>query len=633
MLFCRVKRGTSVLNEDRYDDEIDEKRRSGIISKSIGTATYEVETADVKTYPKTKEEENQIRAALEQNEFLSNVLKNDRYQRFIDCMYNEKVPLGEELIKEGDFGAHVYISRTGTYEILIQNQSITTFNDVRVFGELAILYSAKRHASIRAVDNNCSVWALDCKTFKILSIKTALEEQEEIASFLQNVPELGTAPIEKLYQVANLLELEFFKSGTKIIKQCELGNKFYIIRAGTVTVEKDNEKVKELSRGRYFGEVALLKDEFRQATVRADPPGVECLTLTREHFIEHFGNIHEFVRLKSEPYTATEKLSDIPNINLDEFNVLQTLGLGAYGRVQLIQHSRQKSLVFALKYIKKSEIRKKTHQEQVYNEKNLHSSCNSPFITRMYRSFKTSKYIYFILEVGLGGDLWSLLHSQKLKRFDEDKAKFYAGCVLEGLSYLHALGIIYRDLKPENIIVHHNGYIKLADFGFAKRTDAKEKTFTFVGTAEYVAPEIILSKGYNRAVDYWAYGVFVYELLVGKTPFRTNDPGHMNTYKLILKGIESVIFPEYVSGTAKNLIKKLCTQSSSDRLGCQKTGIQAIKKHLWFGSLDWNKLSHLEVEPPYRPKLIDNVDTRYFEKFPDDKDVPPDDFSDWDKDL
>ncbi|CAH1108714.1 unnamed protein product [Psylliodes chrysocephalus] len=632
MLFCKYKRSTSVLNDKNCEpnEEIYEKRRSGIISKSVG-APYELDK-DVKIFPKTTEEESEIYSALQQNEFLSNILQEKRYQKFISCMYKQTVEAGEIIIKEGEMGSFVYISCTGSYEIIIGNDTVVTFNDVRVFGELAILYSAQRHATVKALENG-SIWVLDNHTFKILIIKSTMEEQEEMVSFLKNVPKLNTAPTENLYQVANLFKLEFFKSNTKIFEQCELGDKFYIIRAGTVTMERDNEKVEELTKGRYFGEVALLKDEFRQSTVTANPPGVECLTLVRHEFIEHFGNIEEFVKLKSGPNIASVKLSEFSNLDLDEFDVIQTLGLGAYGRVQLIQHCRQKSLVFALKYIKKSEVKKPAQQQQVYNEKILHTSCNSPFITRMYRSFRTPKYIYFLLEVGLGGDLWSLLHSQKVKRFDEDKTKFYAGCVLEGLSYLHSLGILYRDLKPENIIVHHTGYIKLADFGFAKRTDAKEKTFTFVGTAEYVAPEIIMSKGYDKGVDYWAYGIFIYELLVGRTPFRTNDPGPMNTYKLILKGIENVVFPEYISGSAKSIIRKLCTQSASDRLGCQKTGIQAIRKHLWFGSMDWQKLVNQELQPPYKPELKNNIDTRYFDTFPEDKNVPPDDYSKWDEDF
>ncbi|KAG5882994.1 hypothetical protein JTB14_004333 [Gonioctena quinquepunctata] len=203
------------------------------------------------------------------------------------------------------------------------------------------------------------------------------------------------------------------------------------------------------------------------------------------------------------------------------------------------------------------------------------------------------------------------------------------GCVLEGLAYLHERGILYRDLKPENVIVHHNGYLKLADFGFAKQIDAKEKTFTFVGTAEYVAPEIILNKGYNKGADYWAFGVFIYELLVGKTPFRTNDPAHLQTYRMIMRGIDTVVFPYIVNNKAKSLIKKLCAQNSSDRLGCLKNGVEAIRKHPWYSNFEWDKLANLELEPPYKPQLSNNTDTRYFDRFPDEKDVPEDDFSEW----
>lgn len=204
---------------------------------------------------------------------------------------------------------------------------------------------------------------------------------------------------------------------------------------------------------------------------------------------------------------------------------------------------------------------------------------------------------------------------------------------MEGISYLHDLGIIYRDLKPENIVVHNNGYLKIADFGFAKRTDAKEKTFTFVGTPEYVAPEIIQNLGYNKAVDYWAFGVLIYELLVGKTPFRSRDPAHLSTYKLILRGIDSVIFPSQVPKKAKMLIKKLCKPFPSERLGSQKGGVKSIKAQPWFSDFDWDKLRNLEMDAPYKPEILHNTDTKYFEKFREDASVASDDFSDWDSEF
>ncbi|KAJ8974490.1 hypothetical protein NQ317_006538 [Molorchus minor] len=291
---------------------------------------------------------------------------------------------------------------------------------------------------------------------------------------------------------------------------------------------------------------------------------------------------------------------------------------------------------FALKSMKKIEIIGRNHQDQIYNERDLQMACNSQFIVRLYRTFKDLKYIYLLLEVCLGGDLWNHLHRQKKHNFDETSAKFYAGCVVEALAYLHQHGVIYRDLKPENLIIHTSGYLKLTDFGFAKKIDSKEKTYTFVGTAEYIAPEIILNKGHTKGVDYWALGVLIYELLVGRTPFKTNNGDHMKTYKRILKGIDQAAFPYFLSVKAKSLIKKLCTQSSSDRLGCQRGGINNIKNHPWFATLNWYQLTNCMIEPPFIPELENNFDTKYFEDAEckgSQESIPPDFHSAWDEDF
>nr|CAD7206535.1 unnamed protein product [Timema douglasi] len=151
-------------------------------------------------------------------------------------------------------------------------------------------------------------------------------------------------------------------------------------------------------------------------------------------------------------------------------------------------------------------------------------------------------------------------------------------CVVEALVFLHDRGFIYRDLKPENLLIDSTGYIKMTDFGFAKRIGTSGKTWTFAGTPEYVAPEIILNRGHDRSVDYWALGVLTYELLSGSPPFRGTD--HLKTYGLILKGIESVKgFPKEITREAKGLIRKLCRVVPTERLGYQKNGIADIKNH------------------------------------------------------
>lgn len=223
-----------------------------------------------------------------------------------------------------------------------------------------------------------------------------------------------------------------------------------------------------------------------------------------------------------------------------------------------------------------------------------------------------------------------MLQRQRNRRFEEKEAQFICGCVLESFEYLHSRGIVYRDLKPENLLIAPNGYVKLTDFGFAKSVTVRVKTYTFAGTPEYVAPEIVLTKGHDRAVDYWAYGVFVFEMLTGKTPFRTDDASHMRTYNKILSGIDNVTFPSYVNPRAKHLVDRLCRPVASERLGMQRGGIKDIKNHKWFQGFDWHKLSRCEMPSPFKPKLKSITDTSNIDKFSKDLDIPPDDLSGWD---
>lgn len=202
--------------------------------------------------------------------------------------------------------------------------------------------------------------------------------------------------------------------------------------------------------------------------------------------------------------------------------------------------------------------------------------------------------------------------------------------MVEAFEYLHARGIIYRDLKPENLLIAANGYIKLTDFGFAKKMQERGKTFTFAGTPEYVAPEIVLNRGHDRAVDYWTLGCFIYEMLRGRTPFRTDDSSHMKTYTKILGGIDNVDFTN-IPHKARHLIEKLCRPIPADRLGMQKTGIKEIKNHRWFLGFNWEKFEKCEIPSPFKPKLKSPIDTSHIDKFKKDKDVPPDEISGWDQ--
>lgn len=581
-----------------------------------------------------------ILSAIENNDFLCSLLQNKKLQDVVDCMYPENVSPNQIIIKEEDEGSHLYISVTGTYEVIQKNQIIKTFSDVRVFGELALLYNARRLATIKARTFG-KIWILDRVIFKHLMVNSDIEQREEIVEFLKTVPKLNSVPLDVLEEVASLLKLEFFRTGIKIVEEGETNpDKFYIIKAGSVTVSKKSEgPIDKLYKGSFFGELALLKEKERKATVIADPPGTECLILTRREFIAHFGNIPDCfsINVQTQPYKPMEEIIEHTDLNLSDFNLINTLGIGGFGRVELVQHSSKKELVFALKCMKKHLIAAQKHQEHVFNEKNIQILCKNNFIVRLYRTYKDTKFLYFLLEPCLGGDLWAHLHKQKLRYFEEPQARFYAACVVEAFNYLHERLIIYRDLKPENLLIDAKGYVKLTDFGFAKKLQmlkkCVKKTYTFAGTPEYVPPEIILNQGHDKAVDYWALGVFIFELLAGKTPFRTDDVTYMKTYKLILKGIDDVEFPKHVSDEGKQLVKALCKSTPVQRLGCGSRGISDVKKHKWFGGLDWERFGECKVAAPFRPNLRTNTDVHYFEKFEREEGVPPDEISDWDKEF
>jgi cGMP-dependent protein kinase len=230
---------------------------------------------------------------------------------------------------------------------------------------------------------------------------------------------------------------------------------------------------------------------------------------------------------------------------------------------------------------------------------------------RLHRSFRDSERLYMLMEYCPGGEVWAMLRNWG--RFDEQTARFYCAAALEAFDYLHRHFIIYRDLKPENMLLDKNGIPKLADFGFAKCLKSESgRTFTFCGTAEYVAPEIILNKGQSLGVDLWALGIFMYELISGTPPFASTDP--MFTYNSILKGVQSLAWPKYFSESAKSLICKFCRREPAQRLGYGR--IEDARRDPWFQGFDFVSFRNHTMRPPIKPKLRSPTDTQNFDRFP-----------------
>jgi len=311
-------------------------------------------------------------------------------------------------------------------------------------------------------------------------------------------------------------------------------------------------------------------------------------------------------------------------IEFADLDIKSTLGCGAFGRVKLVT-DKNTGNTYALKCQIKAEIVENNLQDHVLNERNVMLELNHPFILKLHNSYKDDKYIYFLLELAPGGELFTFL--RKAGRFNEKASKFYAATVVSVFEQLHSKTIVYRDLKPENLILDDKGFLKVCDFGLAKVVT--DRTWTLCGTPDYLAPEIILSKGHNKAVDYWALGILIYEMCAGFVPYYSDDP--MEVYQLILAG--DLKFPSHFSRANMDLITKLLTQNQVKRIGMMKNGIKDIFKHKWFAGFDWTSLLEFKMTPPIQPVVKNKEDISNFDEYPDEDDSNVPECKDWDPNL
>ncbi|KAF1575769.1 cGMP-dependent protein kinase 2, partial [Eudyptes moseleyi] len=622
-------------------------------------ATFSFEEARVR---KDSSEKKLITNALNKNQFLKR-LEPHQIRDMVECMHERTFQQGSYVIRQGEPGNHIFVLKEGSLEVFQQNKLLSSIPVWTAFGELAILYNCTRTASVKAI-TNVKTWALDREVFQNIMRVTAQTRQEQYRNFLRSVSLLKNLPEDKLTKIMDCLEVEYYHEGDYVIREGEEGNTFFIIAKGKVIVTQSTadhsqpQVIKNLHKGDYFGEKALISDDVRSANVIADEYNVECLVIDRETFNQTVGTYEE-LQTYLEGYVANlaradekrhaigrsfcgqltkevslemvelkEKVAQFPSSPFQNLEVVTTLGVGGFGRVELVK-VKNENMAFAMKCIKKKHVVDTKQQEHIYSEKKILEQICSPFIVKLYRTFKDSKYVYMLLEACLGGELWSLLRDRG--SFDEATTKFCVGCVTEAFDYLHHTGIIYRDLKPENLILDAEGYIKLVDFGFAKKIGSGQKTWTFCGTPEYVAPEVILSKGHDFSVDFWSLGILVYELLTGSPPFSGAD--QMMTYNLILKGIEKLDFPKIITRRPEDLIRRLCRQNPTERLGNLRNGINDIKKHRWLSSFNWDGLKVRKLTSPLKRELSGPTDYSYFDSYPPEEGIPPDELSGWDKDF
>ena len=559
----------------------------------------------------------------------------DEHAAIVDAFEPVNVTAGTKVITQGESGDNFYVIQNGVFDIYIRG----TEGDQKVgnslgpgnsFGELALMYNTPRAASIKAV-SDATLWMIDRQTYRQIVVHYKFLRNLQYQEFLRNV-EINSRKLSdildpsQLEKMTVLLEREVYQPGEAIVRQGNTGDNFYIIADGAVSVVRsdnggEEKKLTTLRKGAYFGEQALLREDVRQASCIAESK-VTCLTLGREDFIDMLGSFEDIMSGKVvEPeenssgaaQPGAEACGFELQCSLADLEVRNTLGCGAFGRVKLCKYGARDAF-YALKCQAKRAIVDSGLQEHVLNEMRVMRKIDHPYIARLFVALQDNKFIYFVLELLQGGELFTHLRSRG--KLSEQTARFYAATVVYAFSTLHAKKIAYRDLKPENLVMDTRGYIKLVDFGLAKQL-LSGKTWTLCGTPDYLAPEIILNEGHDLAVDYWALGVLIFEMVVGAPPFYAEDP--MEVYEKILSG--NPAFPTFFTRNLSDLIKKLLRSQQAKRLGNTRGGTAAVVKHKWFSSFDWAGLENGETKAPYVPTVNGKDDVTNFDQF-DDGDNP-----------
>lgn len=685
------------------------------------------------SFPKSDASIQFIDNSLADNFIFSSLSSTER-RLLIDAMKMEVVPSGTIIIQQGEVGDFFYVVEEGQVSFSVDGNHVGACSRGASFGELALLYNCPRAATCLA-NTDCRLWKVDQQAFRHMLANNTANQQKDINEVLRKVPFLSELDERDLVKISDALTNVTFPAGERIINKGDVGEVFYILREGTVTIHDigfgDCQYVDQvLGPGDWFGERALLTGEPRVANVTSTSP-CATLCLSRDTFektlgplqglIDHamkkrvlmgvpiFANSHfqpyEMARLTDlvnevsfkkgeiiaeegkvakqslyiirtgrivvasdnglintlvegdyfgdksikDPVDATSKQtitvqadttcgvltkgaieSVIGNINrlgmplppattslnrsirFKDLVKFRILGVGTFGKVWLVSHKRT-GTPYALKMLNKREIIGHHQVEGVIREKNIMSSIDHPFVVNLVSTFQDERSLYMLIELVQGGELFSVIHTEARDGIPNANARFYAACILESLSHLHHRSICYRDLKPENILIDGKGYCVLVDLGFAKIV--VDKTYTLCGTPEYLAPEIILSKGHDKGVDYWAFGVLIYEMLVGRSPFYSYGTDQVSLFKRIVQVKYSFPPGGAMNEPAQDLIQRLIVRRQANRFGCLARGDMDIRDHHWFNVIDVDKLLKKKIPSPWVPRIKDPLDASHFDSY------------------
>jgi CRP-like cAMP-binding protein/tRNA A-37 threonylcarbamoyl transferase component Bud32 len=543
--------------------------------------------------------------------------------RISDALTTVTFKEGERIISKGDVGEVFYIIREGTVKVHDIGFGDSTYVDQPLgpgdfFGERALITGDPRVANVSAT-STCSCLCLSRETFEqVLGPLQGLIDMAMKKRTLLGVPLFSNSQFQphELARLTDMIVESNFAPGTIL---AEIGKPYnanlYIIRSGVVAVANDDGVINNLRDADYFGDKFLKEEEgFLSKQTITVQTETSCGVLSRKDITSVIGDI----RRLGQPLANNRPL--LKSIRFRDLVKFRILGVGTFGKVWLVSHKRT-GTAYALKQLSKREIIGHHQVEGVIREKNIMASLDHPFVVNLVSTFQDDRSLFMLIELVQGGELFSVIHTETRDGIPNGNSRFYAACILESLAHLHHRCICYRDLKPENILIDQKGYCVLVDLGFAKIV--VDKTFTLCGTPEYLAPEIILSKGHDKGVDYWAFGVLIYEMLVGRSPFYSYGTDQVSLFKRIVQ--VKYTFPQggMVHDLAQDLIQRLIVRRQANRLGCLSRGDCDVRDHMWFSIIDVDRLLKKQIPPPWTPRIKDPLDATHFDSYRHLENEPP----------